>query len=566
TAQGELRPMKRAVVLLLVSASLLCTGEEIRDYLVRAEIGEDGVVAVTEEILVYFDVARHGIFREIPISYRLPTGERYTLRLTVDEVLANRSAVPYQRDTEGDNLVLKIGDPDRVVRGEVLYTIRYRAARALRVYDEEVELYWNAIGTDWAMPIARARVEVVAPPPVSLTDVQVTGYRGYYGSQTPFLLLWEDGTLAGEAAGLWPGEGITIAVRVPEGAVRLPGAWQGFLWFLQDNLYAGIPILVLAGMFILWWKRGRDPEVGTVAPEFKAPEGIGPAEAGVLLDNRVDPRDFAAGILSLATKGWLRIREVWADEKAREPHDFELLAAESKARLTSYEKALRGALLGDAEERKISDLKYKLYEKMPGLSTRLYMGLTEAGYYLGNPDRVRGLYYGIALGTIVVAGVLGFFTSSLYLGLVIGVSGLIVLAFAPVMPKRTGKGTLALRQVLGLVEYIQRAEVGRIEFAARERHFDELLPYAMALGLTELWTKKFEGLLAKAPDWYEGRFPTFAPYWFGTRLLTLQHAAYSAATTAPRSAQSGRGWSGGSGFGGRGFSGGGMGGGGGRSW
>jgi len=558
--------MRRVAVLLLIAISLLCTGEEIRDYLVRAEIGEDGVVAVTEEIRVYFDVARHGIYREIPISYRLPTGERYRLRVTVGDVLADGGSVPYRQYTEGENLVLKIGDPDRTVRGDVLYTIRYRVARALRAYDGEVELYWNAIGIDWAMPIARARVEVIVPATISPTDVQVTGYRGYYGSQTLLLLLWKDGTLAGEAVGLRPKEGITIAVRVPKGAVRLPGAWQGFLWFLQDNLYAGIPILVFLGMFILWWKRGRDPKVETVAPEFRAPEGIGPAEAGVLLDNRVDPRDFAAGILSMATKGWLKIREVWADEKAREPHDFDLLAAEGTARLTSYEKALRKALLGDAAERKVSDLKYKLYEKMPGLSTRLYMGLTEAGYYVGNPDRVRGLYYGLALGTIVLAGVLGFFTSSLYLGLAIGVSGLVVLAFAPVMPKRTGKGTLALRQVLGLGEYIRRAEVGRIEFAAREQHFDELLPYAMALGLTELWTKKFDGLLAKAPDWYEGRFPTFAPYWFGTRLLTLQHSAYSAATAAPRSAQSGRGWSGGSGFGGRGFSGGGMGGGGGRSW
>jgi len=558
--------MKRIVVVLALLVSTLGVGQEIRDYLVRAEIREDGAVAVTEEIRVFFGVPRHGIFREIPISYRLPTGERYRLRVTVDDVLAAGGLVPYRQYTEGRNLVLKIGDPDRTVRGDVLYTIRYRVARALRAYDGEVELYWNAIGTDWAMPIARARVEIRFPPAISPTDVRALGFRGPYGSTDPLELGWEKGILAGEAEGLRAREGITVAVRIPEGAVSLPGVWQGFLWFLQDNLYAGIPGLVFVGMFVLWWKRGRDPKVETVAPEFKAPEGIGPAEAGVLLDNRVDPRDFAAGILSLATKGWLKIREVWADDKAREPHDFELVATESKEPLSSYEQALREALLGKAEARKVSDMKYKLYEKMPGLSTRLYMGLTEAGHYVGNPDRVRGLYYGIGIGTIVLAGFLGYFTQSLYLGLAIGVSGLIVLAFAPVMPKRTGKGTLALRQVLGLVEYIRRAEVDRIEFAARERHFDALLPYAMALGLTELWTNKFDGLLAKAPDWYEGRFPTFAPYWFGMRLLTLQHSAYSAATAAPRSAQSGGGWKGGSGFGGRGFSGGGMGGGGGRSW
>jgi hypothetical protein len=553
-------------VLLLACASSLGTGEEIRDYLVRAEIGADGVIAVTEEIRVFFDVARRGIIREIPFSYRLPTGERYRLRLTVTEVLADRSTVPLRRTTEGGKLVLRIGDPDRTVHGEVLYTIRYRVARALRRYGDEVELFWNAIGTDWEMPIARARVEIVFPPAIAPIDVRTEGFRGPYGSRDPVELGWENGVLVGETERLRAREGITVAVRMPRGAVALPGAWQGFLWFLQDNLYAGIPVLVFAGMFALWWKRGRDPKVGSVAPEYKPIPGLGPAEAGVLLDNRADPRDFAAGILSLATKGHLKIREVWTDDKGREPDDFEIVATKSKAPLTPYEEALRGALLGGADERKISDLKYKLYEKMPGLQARLYMDLSEDGYYVANPDRLRSAYQGLGIGALILAGFLGFFTQSLYLGLTLGVSGLIVLLFAPIMPRRTGKGIEALRGVLGLVEYIRRAEVDRIEFAAREKHFDALLPFAMALGLTDLWTKKFDGLLAKAPDWYQGRFPTFAPYWFGMRLMTLQHTAYGAATAAPRSAQGGGGWRGGSGFGGRGFSGGGMGGGGGRSW
>lgn len=557
--------MKTLAVVLALLFSVLGLGQEIRDYLVRAEIGADGAVTVVEDIGVFFTASRRGIFREIPISYRLPTGETYRLRVTVDEVLANGGSVPYRQYTEGRNLVLQIGDPDRTVTGLVTYTVRYRVLRALRRYEGEVELYWNAIGTDWAMPIARARVEIVVPPSVSPTDVRALGFRGPYGSTDPLGLRWEDGLFVGETEGLRPGEGITVAVRVPQGAVALPGAWQGFLWFLRDNLYAGIPVLVIAGMFILWWKRGRDPKVGSVAPEYKPIEGLGPAEAGVLLDNRADPRDFAAGILSLATKGYLLIREIWTDDKGHDPDDFELVGAESKAPLTPYEKALREALLGGAESRTISDLKYKLYDKMPGLKARLYMDLSEDGYYVGNPDHVRSAYYGLGIGFIVLAGFLAFFTQSLYLGLTLGVSGLIVIGFAPFMPKRTGEGIEALRLVLGLQEYIRRAEVGRIEFAAREKHFDQLLPYAMALGLTELWTKKFDGLLAKAPDWYQGRFPTFAPYWLGMRLMTLQSSAYSAATAAPRQTRSG-GWSGGSGFGGGGSSGGGMGGGGGRSW
>jgi len=132
------------------------------------------------------------------------------------------------------------------------------------------------------------------------------------------------------------------------------------------------------------------------------------------------------------------------------------------------------------------------------------------------------------------------------------------------MPKKTKKGMQVLREVLGLEEYIRRAEVERMEFSLAERHFEALLPYAMAFGLTDAWAKAFEGLLDRPPGWYEGRFPTFAPYWLGWRLVAFQHAARAAALSTPRSA-SPKGWSGGSGFGG-GFSGGGMGGGGGGSW
>ncbi|MCX7750733.1 MAG: DUF2207 domain-containing protein [Candidatus Bipolaricaulota bacterium] len=556
--------MKRLACALALLVPVLASGEEIRDYLVRVEIRADGAVAVHEEIGYVFDLPRHGILREIPIAYRLPTGERYRLRVSVEDVLANGSSVPYRGYTEGGNFVLKIGDPDRTVLGLVTYAVRYRVERALRPYGDEVELYWNAVGTGWGVPIRRARVEVIPPPGVGPEAVRAVGFRGRYGADAPWDLAWVGDVLVGEATSLRAGEGLTFAVRVPAGAVALPGAWQAFLWFLQDNLYAGIPLLVFFGMFALWWRRGRDPKVGAVAPEYKPLPGLGPAEAGVLLDGRADPRDFAAGILSLATKGHLAIREVWTDETSREPDDFELIATEGKAPLTPYERALRDALLSGAEKRKVSDLKYKLYEKMPGLQARLYMDLTEEGYWVGNPDRVRGAYSGLGIGFLALAGALGYATGSLYLGLALGASGLIVLAFAPFMPKRTGKGIEALRAVLGLQEYIRRAEVDRIEFAAREKHFDELLPYAMALGLTELWTKKFEGLLTQPPGWYQGRFPTFAPHLLGTRILALQHSAYAAATAAPRQARGG--WSGGSGFGGRGFSGGGMGGGGGRSW
>lgn len=550
--------------LILVAAFLLCvlplSGEEIRDYRVVLDIGADAAVTVTEEIAVHFDLPRHGIIREIPYSYRLPTGERFSLRISAVEVRADGGRVPVSARRSGGRLVLRIGDPDRLVTGTVVYLIRYRVERALRPYGDEVELYWNAIGTEWTMPIARATVRIRLPEGVPPEGVRYVGYRGGYGARGAFALAPTDGELAGEAEGLGVGEGITVAVRFPAEHVALPGFGRELLWFLSDNAYAGVPLLTLLAMFGIWWARGRDPRRGTIPIEYAPPEGVGPAAAGVLVDDRFDPRDLAAGILSLAAKGHLKIVELG---EGKEPEDYELRRLGGREPLTPFEERLLGALFkGKGGAVRLSELRHEFYAEVPALAARIYMELTERGIYPANPDRVRGFYRTVGIGIAVLGAMLGIWQGSLYLGLAVGTSGGIVLLFAPYMPRKTRKGMEVLRRVLGLEEYIRRAEKPYLEFAAAERHFEELLPYAMAFGLVERWTRKFEGLLGSPPQWYEGRFPTYSPYLFGTRLFVFQRAAWAAATARPRSAG---GWSGGPGFGG-GFAGGGMGGGGGSSW
>ncbi|MGC9529390.1 MAG: DUF2207 domain-containing protein [Candidatus Bipolaricaulaceae bacterium] len=557
--------MRRLLALALaVLATLPAAAEAIRDHLVQLEVRPDGTVAVEEHITVEFDLARHGIYREIPYVYRVAGGERYALRVHMQEVLADGAPVPVRRATEGGKVVLRIGDPDRLVRGSVSYSLRYQVERALRRYGDQVELYWNAVGTEWSMPIHRARVEVRLPPGTAADQVDLLGFQGLAGSRDPLELTWQAGRAVAEVEGLAAGEGVTVAVRLPATAVRLPGTWQSVVWFLHDNAYAGLPLLVLVGMTLLWWRRGRDPAKGTIAPAFTPPQGIGPAQAGVLMDDRVDHRDLAAGVVGLATRGHLTIREVWEDGQGKEPDDFELVRHTDKEAPSPFEEALLQALLGQEQSRRLSELRGELYERVPGLSARLYMDLSQRGYYTGNPDRVRHLYQGVGVGGLILGAVVGGVTSSLYLGAAVAACGAIVWAFSWAMPCKTKRGVAALRDVLGLEEYIRRAEVERMEFAAAEQQFEALLPYAVAFGLTDVWARKFTGLLRQPPSWYEGRFPTFAPHLLGWRLAALSSATRTAAAP-PRSATR-SGWGGGSGFGGGGFSGGGMGGGGGRAW
>ncbi len=555
--------MRKVFLALLFAFVLFGVAQEIRDFSVSIAIGHDASLEVTEKIQVFFDLPRHGIIRDIPVSYRLPTGERFRLRLEILAVLQDDKPVPYDTYREGENLALKIGDPHVTVRGFVSYTLRYRVFRALIRYEDEVELYWNAVGTEWTMPIRHAQVEVLLPAGIPPEDVRFLGYKGPYGSTVPFAFSWVNGRLFGEAEDFLPGQGVTVVIRFPKDYVALPGFGQRLLWFLEDNVYAAIPLFVLLGMTFIWWRWGRDPRVGTVALEFTPPPGIGPAEAGVLVDDRFEPRDFTAGIFSLATKGWLKIRD--------EEKDFRLVPQAGEKELTPYEEALREVLLSDAGKGgpTFGELKYKLYEKIPGLRAKLFISLVDSGFYQANPEAARAFWRALSIGAVVLGLILLFLFGNVYLGAAVMVSGGIISLFAPYMPRKTQKGIEALRWVRGLAEYIRRAEVDRLEFAAREKHFEELLPYAVALGLSDLWVEKFAPVLTTPPRWYEGRGPWVSTV-FPARLLLLHELSHVAATAAPRTAARGGrgfgGWTGGSGFGGRGFSGGGMGGGGGRAW
>jgi len=245
--------------------------------------------------------------------------------------------------------------------------------------------------------------------------------------------------------------------------------------------------------------------------------------------------------------------------------------------LSLAERTLFDALFDSPEtkERTLVSLEQEFYKSLPTIKSHLYSQLIDAGYYPRNPERVKGSYVTLGLLTLPVAVYLGIQASSLLLAACVALSGLVVLAFARFMPRKTTKGVRKLEEVLGLATYIRRTEVDRIEFHnAPEKGpelFEKLLPYAIALNLTAVWTKQFKGLLEEPPGWYTGhsQIATFNAIRFSHALSTMNRSIQRTFASAPRTSGKSA-WSGkssfGGGFSGGGFSGGGFGGGGGKGW
>jgi uncharacterized protein (TIGR04222 family) len=331
-----------------------------------------------------------------------------------------------------------------------------------------------------------------------------------------------------------------------------------------------------------WWRNGRDRAYTSVyyltndatehtrplfhrdqvVVEYTPPDALRPAEMGVLLDERADTKDVSATIVDLAVRGYLTIEELekswvfgkkdWKLTKTKEPDD-----------LQAFERTIFTGLFKSGTEVSVSDLKNAYHTSLAEAQTQLYANTVSHGWFAKAPDAARTA----ASGTAVVVGVAGaaagyglgrFFGAALIGVPIVGVA-VLMLATSAWMPKRTAKGSEALRRVLGFRLYIDTAEQRRQEFNEKANIFAEYLPYAIIFGCVEKWAHVFRDIdtTVATSGWYLGAAAFSAPD-FSRSMETFASSVSHVISSTPGS-------SGGSGFSG-GSSGGGGGGGGGGSW
>lgn len=556
-------------------------GWDIDDYQVEITAGADGELEIVETIAADFTRESHrGIIREIPFSYER-NGSRFRMRIEVDGVTdAAGAARPFTQRRDDGRLRIRVGDPDVHHDDVQVYRIAYRVRRGLLRFETHDELYWNAIGAEWPVPIERASAVVRLPEGVDASSARTASYLGPYGSAAPGPEPEEIG--AGAIRWVLPDgmgmrTGLTVVVGMPTGAIARASLWTRIGWFLSDNGVLLAPVVVFALLWALWWMRGRDRgALGSVAVRYEPPDGLTPAEAGTLIDERANTRDITATVIDLAVRGYLEI-DATASPATGEPEPEEVLLRRTDkddARLPLFEQRILDALFRKGKSVSLEDLRFDFYSDLSKIKTSLYDALSRRGYTTMNLGMMRGVWMlagFLAAGGVVAAAFIlhkrGFFTP-VPLIIAAALCAIQMPIFAYFMPRKTAKGRRALERVRGLEEYIRRAAVDEIEAKAREAHFEQLLPYAMAFGLSNRWARAFEGLYEQSPSWYRSpRTGAWSTVWMVHSLSHSTSALASSMTAQPRSSGSGGSsfGSGGSGFSG-GFSGGGGGGGGGGAW
>lgn len=575
------------------------SSERVQSYAVDWVIDANGDVLVTETITYDFGSRQsHGIFREIVVRSVFDDTHDRVIRVH-DLVVSASAGTPSEVDLsrEGSVLQIRIGDPDVTISGVHTYRLDYRLEGALnRFEDDHDELFANAIGPGWDVPVLNASITVRAPADF----LEVLCFAGPVGSTRGCDEARVEGGVARFSHELLPlGQVITPVLALPLDAVEVGPPILEERWSLQRafsltpwtiGAAALLLLAALGAVLRLLWMRGRDRRfVGSVveiafgsesgetqrvplfedpadtAIEFAPPEGTLPGQMGTLVDEVAHPLDVTATIVDLAVRGYLTIDEVegegWFAKTDWRLRRLKLADAE----LHEYERELLDGLFEDGDDVLLSDLKTQFVDRLHAVQDDLYRDVVEAGWFLRRPDRVRQLWLVgglVALAAGVGATVLlAAFTTFALVGLPLALGGGLLALVSNRMPRRTAKGTGLMRRALGFQRAIATAERDRARWEEEQGIFSKYLPYAIVFGLTERWAKAFEGLDAEVTgvgSWYLADRP-FTTLAFASTVGDFTKTTSGTIVSTPSS-------SGSSGFGGGGFAGGGIGGGGGGSW
>lgn len=498
--------------------------ERIQDFDVHIDLYEDGSFMVTEHIFYDFENAeRHGIFRTIPTTHpadaTLWYKERY-VDIGVQSVSMDGDTVPYDITTSGKNIEIKIGDPDKTITGPHTYTIVYDVQGALFQTANTVELYWNATGNNWQVPIQNARVEIKAPRGTLGTNQAC--YVGTINSTEKCGAGRGGSSLAlftGRA--LSSGEGLTIAQELePQSVEVVILERKVYEWFIFFGL-----VLVIGGSIVGLYRAARKHNRhDAIVAQYEPYEDVRPMYAGMLIDNVLHPHDITAGIVYLAEQGFLKITKINKKFLFFDTSDYEV-------ELLRDVKHIEGAFLPQVIELvfddhnagsvvTLSDIKNN-YSKQK----RNFRILSELRKALMKDMEERGFYerYG-------------------WFGM---------------LRRRTRKGYEAMNHLKGFKEFLSVTGKDRFKFHnapdKNPEKFLEYLPYAIAFGVEKEWAEVFEGITIPNPEWYNGGTAGA----FSAGAFTSDMSAFSSSLSSS---------SGASASSGGGSSGGGAGGGGGGSW
>jgi len=484
----------------------------IATYDAHFDLDRNGDLTVVESVLVSFPVARHGIFRffdlidpSAPHSRRVP-----------EDITVRRDGKPEQVDFSergnGRFRVVRVGSPSVELQGMHTYTIRYRIRGVIEpgTTGQRSQFYWNLVPGGWTMSIDRSTLTVDLPVE-SATNVhcavgvgatsgcsqvdgagtrRITVTTGHLDPRTPVTLK----------------TGLDLATP---GAKSVPwtGRWDPILGRdLTSALVTGLLVVVAGGLGWRWRMRAHEKEPGFPLV-YAPPDGLGPAQAVYVMNEKVGRDQFVATVLHAAQRGAISLsrdsEDLWRMRTVN-PRVWNDLDVVTKSVGTTLDLRKAGTI-GVGAGKTTSGRKLQLAETH--LSGDCTNWAKKEGYVadLGGTSKLGWLgilaFVVAIVWTMVdpfdlsliaaIPGVFGMWTSTL----VAGTAGTV----------RTETGRRLWSEIGGFKRMLSTdSSEARFDFSAKKDLYTAYIPWAVAFGVADAWAKKYRsetGEQPPAPDY-----------------------------------------------------------------
>ena len=500
-------------------------------YDVDITVNADGTLNVVEKPTVRFGTRTFSNgYREIPYNRRgtitdwsITDSEghryeaadakgwyKYVVRQTSDGTEVNWYFEPVKNTTRG-------------------FEIGYRVHHALRYYEGGDQVWWKALYAGHEGWIEDGTLRVTVPEGASVHAIAAYIGEDLAGAGATAQLSEDERTVTYKLTKpLPPGVDFEVRVEFTPGVVageapswqaaddaRVAAAEERARQLSVERLVAVVIALLIAsagaaGLFVLWYRHGRDKPMGIVAEALpEPPDDLPPGMAGTLLDEHADGEDILATIVDLARRGALRIHETNSSTA------YAFQRCTSEVALRPYEEALLKALFGPELEREyvrstVLGSEWRLQRL--AVESDIYDAVVEEGYFAENPELVRGNYWYVGVAGILLAMVINvclwiwtghLLTASLpSIALVVVAVGMVLLSRH--MPCKTPAGAEAAARWRAFKRYLtdlgKYADVGQYSAI-----WDRWLPYAIAFGVDKQYVAAFEAVEAPLPAWYVAR-------------------------------------------------------------
>ena len=284
-------------------------GFTVESYDVAATVHHDDTVSVTETIAVDFYLDKHGLYRDIPTLFYVGSGivgdagSSFAYQGWITDI--DTGADPVDVSEEDGDVRLRLGSEDETVFGPKTYTISYVYHFPNDRIDSLDFIYFSVLGASWDVPVNSFSFDMAFDEPLSaeaVADVRV--YSGSAASESDRLGLnaqVSETGVSGAVDYVPANEAVTVFGVLPQGYFDQPAPTSPVPAFVL--LALSVPAALVA--VVLMVRRSRLKPTKTV--EFYPPEGLSPAEVGVIIDDSVDLRDLIALIPWWAQSGYLEI-------------------------------------------------------------------------------------------------------------------------------------------------------------------------------------------------------------------------------------------------------------------